>query len=87
MQTRAPTKLSTFTVTVRDWRGRHHSWPLKAKDLEEAAQKAARKCSLKRGVKARRTSGKVGEPGWFYPQIPGPWPFGGNSYYVEEKKP
>jgi hypothetical protein len=85
MAARPPTKLSEFTITVRDNDGKEHSWGLKASDLEDAAARACKKVCLRKAT-AKRTSGKPGEPGHFYPHVNGAWPFGGNSYYVEPKK-
>jgi hypothetical protein len=77
-------KLTEFTITVRDNYGKLHQWGLRAYDLEDAARRAVKKVCMKRAT-AKRTTGNEGEPGWFYPHIEGPFPFGGNGYKVEPK--
>jgi hypothetical protein len=77
--------LPSYTVTVRDPLGKETRWGLRASDLETAAERAAKRVALdKRRVRAKRTSGKPGEPGWFFPLREGAaWPFAGNAFHIE----
>ena len=66
-----------FNVTVRSPMKLIH-WDIRAADLEEAAKLACKRCTLQKAI-PMRTTGKTGEPGWFYPHGPNPkWPFVGN---------
>ena len=86
MKARAAPK-PKFLVTVRNPMGRTRSWELKADDIEKAAAIACKRCTLQKAI-PMRTSGAVGEPGWFYPHGPNPkWPFVGNPYYIAPVDP
>ena len=86
MKSKTPRKkLLEFTITVRATDGKLSSFTQPALNLEEAAALACRRVSLQRTT-PQRTTGAVGEPGWFYPRGKNPsWPFAGNPYRVDPK--